>query len=160
MAREQSKSSPMENIIKAYLALKFPEADMTTLYKVIAATGNEAVATEMLAGLYVEAILIQQSIKRSKNEINPTFISFDPFKNEVTYSYFSRESVEVWQKSGEELLTWETRKTGPKAYYGRDLATELGITPDEVSENWSKVYIYGPISEIASTSVTNLSNWQ
>lgn len=73
----------MEKIIRIALEAKFQNVDLTNLLEVINATGNAVVATEVLLGIY-EAPQIPETAIIYNDKC--TFISFNKYTNEVTYS--------------------------------------------------------------------------
>lgn len=86
----------MTNLIKFALEAKFGEGiNMDAILEVVEATGNAAVAVEKMVGIYEEPSFDEIIIsKRSPGEKGECiFISFNPFKKEVTYSFLDRENV-------------------------------------------------------------------
>ena len=153
----------MEKVILALLKVKFAGVDVNALMEIIHATPNPVVATELLCGLY-EAPVINPLPKpeyRPTSETNFIMQSFDKFKNEITYTYTSVKSKEVWLKKGQALPAFEdtTVVSVSDYYYREDMAKKLGLS-DEEAKTYEKRYVLGPVQEGIKTSTCSLSSWQ
>lgn len=75
----------MDKIIAVALSAKFSGIDINALMDVINATPNPVVATETLLGIYEEPEIAYQSMVE-RNTVC-TFLSFDKYKQRVSYKY-------------------------------------------------------------------------
>lgn len=75
----------MNKIIAAALESKFPGTNIYAILDVINATVNPIVAAEMLLGIYEEPDIAYQSMV--EKGITCTFVSFDKYKQHVSYKY-------------------------------------------------------------------------
>ncbi len=77
----------MDKIIAAALKAQFSGINIDTIMDVINATANPVVATEVLLGIYEEPNIAYQSmVEKDKVCI---FVSFDKYKERVSYKYNS-----------------------------------------------------------------------
>lgn len=156
----------MNKIIKALLEAKFPTVDAETLLEVINSTPNPQVATEILCGLYETPVFARSPTKldnfnNTKREI--TFISYDKFKAEITYSYQEVEKIVGWIAKGEEKVV---ENMVSKKSWSDDAAKELSISEKELRDGYDKVEIFGNTlkdkdgNPRVNTSTTDFKNWQ
>lgn len=80
----------MNKILKALLETKFPTANVNAFLEVIGATPNPELATEILCGLYEEAV-IKHKFTLVKGNIY-SFVSYNKWNDKVTYSYDEPET--------------------------------------------------------------------
>ena len=147
----------MNKITKALLEAKFPTLNVDNLLEIINATPNPIVATEVLCGLY-EEIDISSYKKDSHSEVDRMLLSFDKYREEVTYSYFKRQFKEIYVlRTKVSEATFETPDV--KGYYKSEKAKALNITEEEFDAQYVKVIVYGDIETTARTSKMSLSNW-
>ena len=147
----------MNKIMKALLQAKFPTLNVEDLFEVINSTSNPEIATEVLCGLY-EAPKIEGFAKDTNSEVNRVFLSYDKYKNKVTYSYNKRESKQVdVLKLRTEEPTFETKSLS--GYYRSDKAKELGITEEEFKTLYEEITVFGKIEESSRTGEISLESW-
>lgn len=79
----------MNNVEKKLIELTFPTVNVDSLMEIIVATPNATVATEILCGIYVEPVFIQD--KLSPNGTARTFMSYDKWNKQVQYMYLQEE---------------------------------------------------------------------
>ena len=153
----QNSSNKMNKIIKAALEAKFVGMDVSPVVDVINATPNTIVAAEILLGLYVQPVL-PETLPDTKTEVNRKIIDYDRFKNEVKYSYNSREAVEVWvkkeDKESNNLPDYKNENL-LKGYYASDVCKKVSLPEEEFRKLYTQVYIYGKVSETTKTSTTS-----
>ena len=153
----QNSSNKMNKIIKAALEAKFVGVDVSPVVDVINATPNPIVAAEILLGLYVQPVL-PETLPDTKTEVNRKIIAYDRFKNEVKYSYNSREAVEVWvkkeDKESNNLPDYKSENL-LKGYYASDVCKKVFLPEEEFRKLYTQVYIYGKVSETTKTSTTS-----
>jgi hypothetical protein len=75
----------MNNLEKKLIELTFPTVNVNSLMEIIVATPNARVATEILCGVYVEPVFIQD--KLSPNGVARTFMSYDKWTEQIQYKY-------------------------------------------------------------------------
>lgn len=147
----------MNKIIKAALEAKFVGMDVSPVVDVINATPNPIVAAEILLGLYEQPVL-PETLPDTKTEVNRKIIDYDRFKNEVEYSYNSREAVEVWvkkeDKESNNLPDYKSENL-LKGYYASDVCKKVSLPEEEFRKLYTQVYIYGKVSETTKTSTTS-----
>ncbi len=147
----------MNKIIKAALEAKFAGMDVSPVVDVINATPNQIVAAEILLGLYEQPVL-PETLPDTKMEVNRKIIDYDRFKNEVEYSYNSREAVEVWvkkeDKESNNLPDYKSENL-LKGYYASDVCKKVSLPEEEFRKLYTQVYIYGKVSETTKTSTTS-----
>ena len=152
----QNSSNKMNKIIKAALEARFIGMDVSPVVDVINATPNPIVAAEILLGLYVQPVL-PETLPDTKTEVNRKIIDYDRFKNEVKYSYNSREAVEVWvkkeDKESNNLPDYKSENL-LKGYYSSDVCKKVSLPEEEFRKLYTQVYIYGKVSETTKTSTT------
>lgn len=153
----QNSSNKMNKIIKAALEAKFVGMDVSPVVDVINATPNPIVAAEILLGLYEQPVL-PVTLPDTKTEVNRKIIDYDRFKNEVKYSYNSREAVEVWvkkeDKESNNLPDYKSENL-LKGYYASDVCKKVFLPEEEFRKLYTQVYIYGKVSETTKTSTTS-----
>lgn len=87
----------MEKILRAALSCKYDEKNIDNLLRVIEATPNPVVATEILMGVYEEPVVGKYPLKKlPANQVNAVFVSYDVFTNKVTYCYNQETVVTGW----------------------------------------------------------------
>jgi hypothetical protein len=101
----------MNNLERKLIELTFPTVNVDSLMEIIVATPNATVATEILCGIYVEPVFIQD--KLSPNGVARTFMSYDKWNEQVQYSYLQEEvKLEYFPKSiDKDTITVENYKS-------------------------------------------------
>lgn len=130
----------MEKIIKIVLKAKFQNVELTNLLEVINATGNAVVATETLLGIYEAPQIPETAII---NNEKCTFISFNKFTNEVTYSYTVIRDKTLYFKSQE------------AAYACSEYDTSIGLMYPKDDKSIEKKF---PVS-VTNERTCSLSTW-
>ena len=129
----------MEQIIKLALSTRFATELVDSLYEVAQATGNPEVALSKLLGLYEKPYIFPFSACRQDAIKICVFKSFNPFSNEVTYTYeayktfYNRESGKY--ESTSEIGTFENStsllKWNNSGYTEEDYKNELAVNAYE-----------------------------
>jgi hypothetical protein len=81
----------MNNVEKKLIELTFPTVNVDNVMEIIVATPNPRVATEILCGIYVEPVFIQD--KLSPNGVARTFAFYDKWNDQIQYSYLDEVPV-------------------------------------------------------------------
>lgn len=97
----------------ALISKGFASDVVDAIIEVANATGNSTVAIEKLLGVYEAPKPVQYSYQHSGKEKVSTFVSFDPFKDQVTYSYMQEDTK--WNET--------TRKHEPLGTYRKSQST-------------------------------------
>ena len=134
----------MDKIIVVALKANFPGININAVMDVINATPNPVVATETLLGIYEEPEIAYQSMVE-RNTVC-TFVSFDKYKERVTYKYSRTNTRTNYFLTQEEM----------------DACTEYnGSLLPTYNPNGTK-YPFKKEFEVIEeeTSYTNLKHWQ
>ncbi len=81
----------MNNVEKKLIELTFPTVNVDSLMEIIVATPNTRVATEILCGIYVEPVFIQD--KLTSEGTARTFMSYDKWTEQIQYKYLQEQTV-------------------------------------------------------------------
>ena len=122
----------MEKVIRIALQNQYG-SNAENVLKLIMATKSPEIATEIVLGIYEEPIISQQADDR-KEQVNRTFLSFNPLTQYVVYTY-NRVNV----KEGWALKNDESNEIITTTYWADDAATELGISEQELKDTFHKV---------------------
>ena len=129
----------MNNLERKLIELTFPTVNVDSLMEIIVATPNATVATEILCGIYVEPVFIQD--KLSPNGVARTFMSYDKWNEQVQYSYLQEEvKYEYFPKSiDKDTITAENYKSLACGY--NDDAVRHGVKTGviETRTDWCSV---------------------
>ena len=77
----------MNNLERKLIELTFPTVNVDSLMEIIVATPNATVATEILCGVYVEPVFIQD--KLTSEGTARTFMSYDKWTEQIQYKYLN-----------------------------------------------------------------------
>lgn len=150
-----------DKIFRALLEVNFPgKSDI--LLEIANATPNPDVAVEILCDLYEDPEIPQEpaSVKSfSKSQKQIIFNSFNKFKREITYSFYRVECDEVWVAKGAGIPEYGSYDKKLTHWNSKEVATFLDITEEELRDLYTRVTVYGPISETISTSTCSLNDW-
>ena len=143
------------------LATMFSEDNIDAILQIAKATGKTDVAIRILLGLYEEPELVAV-IDDSKDgsEVNRKFESFDPFKNEVKYSFIQVGWDTCWFPKG---YAGEEKKdlashVGDHMYY---VKSSLHCEDDkELKEKYYSVRLNERRSKTRHTRTMDTRNWQ
>jgi hypothetical protein len=140
----------------------FPSIPFETLECIINATGNSEVAVEMLCGIFEEPVILEVSNKRDSTEFNPTFVSYNPFKKTVEYTYHSIPQRTVWVPKINPVINVPFEEIPEALYsYSDDKPAKfLGISTEELRKEHTQVRVFGEPSVKVSTNTCDLSRWQ
>jgi len=122
----------MEKVIRIALQNQYG-SNAENVLKLIMATKSPEIATEIVLGIYEEPIISQQADDR-KEQVNRTFLSFNPLTQYVVYTY-NRVNV----KEGWALKNDESNEIITTTYWADDAATELGISEEAFKTTFHKV---------------------
>jgi hypothetical protein len=129
----------MNNLERKLIELTFPTVNVDSLMEIIVATPNATVATEILCGIYVEPVFIQD--KLSPNGVARTFMSYDKWNEQVQYSYLQEEvKYEYFPKSiDKDTITAENYKSLACGY--NDDAVRHGVKTGviETRTDWCSI---------------------
>lgn len=133
----------MDKIIAVALKAQFPGINIDAVLEVINATPNPVVAAETLLGIYEEPIIANHSMVE-RNAVC-RFVSFDKYKQRVSYKYsytrirtnyfLTQEEMDACTEYNENLPTYNPNEDK------YPFKKEFKVTKEE-------------------TSNTNLENWQ
>jgi len=157
---ENIKPVPIsDNIMSIALSSIYPKDTIHRLITVANATGNNLVATEMLLGIY-DAPVLHKNAMDQEDKINLVFISYDPFTDEVSYSYNRVNNKKGYCKRNDDGKYTESDLVNTKSYYSSDIAKELGITSDEFSEQYIYAIYDSTITDDLRTDTMPSAEWQ
>ena len=122
----------MEKVIRIALQNQYG-SNAENVLKLIMATKSPEIASEIALGIYEEPIISQQADDR-KEQVNRTFLSFNPLTQYVVYTY-NRVNV----KEGWALKNDESNEIITTTYWADDAATELGISEEAFKTTFHKV---------------------
>ena len=149
----------MNKIINAALSTKFKGVNVETLMEVINATGNAIVATELILGAYEAPVIPALPVKGYiyKEDKNTLFVSYDKFKDEITYSYNRQNVREGWVKNDVEnpqvdALLYEN-------YYVGEAAKKAGLAEDDFKAQYTKISFDLGLETRLRTRECSLNNW-
>jgi hypothetical protein len=148
-----------DNIMSIALSSLYPKDTIDRLIAVAHGTGNSYVATEMLLGIY-DAPVLHKNAMDQEDKINLVFISYDPFTDEVSYSYNRVNNKKGYCKRNDDGKYTESDLVNTKSYYSSDIAKELGITSDEFSEQYIYAIYDSTISDDMRTDTMPSVEWQ
>jgi hypothetical protein len=88
----------MNNLERKLIELTFPTLNADALMEITSATPNGRVAIEILCGIYIEPVFVQD--KLTSDDVARTFMSYDKWNEQITYKYQEEETVyEYFPKS-------------------------------------------------------------
>jgi hypothetical protein len=148
-----------DNIMSIALSSIYPKDTIDRLIAVAHATGNPYVATEMLLGIY-DAPLLHTHAMDQEDKINLVFISYDPFTDEVSYSYNRVNNKKGYCKRNDDGKYTESDLLISSSYYSSAIAKELGITSDEFDEQYIYATYDSTISDDMRTDTMPSVEWQ
>ena len=122
----------MEKIIKLALQNQYG-SNAEDLLKLIMATQDPEIATQMALGIYEQPI-ISQKANDSKEQINRTFLLFNPLTQDVVYTYNKVKVKEGWA-----LKNDESNEIITTTYWADDACKELGISEQEFKDTFHRV---------------------
>lgn len=153
----------MEKIIRIALEARYPEID--ALIEVVNATANPTIAAEILLGIYEEPKIpsypCERWISYNEERKNIKFISFEKFKQEITYSYQTPEYQTYWLKKGENKPSLGSNDINPDHLNTSsiELASKLNIPVEEVRSGYELIYIYNDKLGEIRTATMSLEDW-
>lgn len=148
----------MNKIIEFALSTKFGK-DIEPIMEILQATGNAPVAAEMLLGIYKEPEILCKDCILCNDQDNKTdieYVSYNRFKDEVTYKYHRVIRKEAWFKKGDmphkDYIVSER-------YWAEDAAKQVGLNVDEFKETYERLMYFTEIEEHYSTSTMSSGYW-
>jgi len=94
MAKTANNQQEFSKVFKAALECKYHGMSVDNLLRVIYATPNPEVAMELMLGIHEEPVINQVVVDSNNRKL--TFISFNAFEGQVTYSYQQNKSVHIY----------------------------------------------------------------
>lgn len=136
----------MEKIIKALLEAKYPTVNVASLLEIVNATPNPSLATEILCGLYEEAMPCEYSSTQYDDKRVCKFVKYDKWQDRVTYSYMKEKilSMYVPKELDTSVITLENYKDYKVAWINQDETKSFYLPTGEMVEE---------------TSTTSLERW-
>jgi hypothetical protein len=148
----------MDNLVKFALTAKFgKDLDLNAVVEVLEATRNVAVATEKLLGIYEAPVIPEFSEKiRYQDKGKYTLISFDPFTENVEYSYL-RKKTDFFYYSADKYPTGLAKadysKEPENFFHTKNEAIEAGL------DNITGGHVYLGVS-VEAIGNCSLDDWE
>lgn len=146
----------MDKILE--LALKSAKINTAGLLKVFNATGNMQVAAEIALGIYeYPEINHQPSDYIKANYHEALYKDYDPFKDEVSFTYLPAVHQQGWVPIDTKVPT--TDDIVCSSTYANSAASDLGISTEELEAQYKKVTIVTNIGDHRRESSCSLKSW-
>jgi hypothetical protein len=146
----------MEKILE--LALKSAPINTKNLMRIFKATGNAQVATEIALGIFEEPeVPYHCSLYIDSMYHDAKLVEYNPFTDEVRFSYTPCEMKRGWVPKGTKNPT--TDDFASTSTYSNSAAGDLGITTEELEEQYDKVSIVTNLRDYRNETTTSLSSW-
>lgn len=131
------------------------------LISLIEASGNVEVALEMLAGVYKQPEISETPTKLKFNgETNIRFLSFDPYKEKITYQYNRRNSAHCWVENTCEVEPLLENISRPmRDYEAVHAAAAVGMIESDFVRAYTRKIVFGTPEVTTTTSTCNLTSW-
>jgi hypothetical protein len=148
----------MENIVRLALGTKFKPEDIDNILLICQKTDNLEVAVSMLLGLYVEPTFNQYA-EDDSYYTNKEFVSYDPFKDKVTFKGNRVTKVYAWFKKDVEAI--EENIISNTSYVNDAMSeTKFKGTRDEFEDMFTRKEWKRTVNDKAETSTTYSYNWK
>ena len=155
--------SQLSKIQKIALGTIFNPSQMEALEQVLNATSNPEVAIELLLGVYEQPYINAIPAEFNQNHQNIEFVSYDKFKDEVTYRYQYASTKYHW--FAKEVKDFIVPNSVAEGSYSVDAVAQYNKTFDcEISlEDFKRMFISKSIvvsvDEKVQTNSVSLSQW-
>jgi hypothetical protein len=130
----------MNNLERKLIELTFPTVNVDSLMEIIVATPNTTVATEILCGIYVEPVFIQD--KLTSEGTARTFMSYDKWTEQINYSYLQEQTVYCYfpETVDKATITADNYKS-LECDYGMSRSYRYGVKTGKLEErtDWCSV---------------------
>lgn len=148
----------MENIVRVALATKFKPEDVDNILLICEKTDNMSIAVEMLLGLYVEPKFADEA-KDDDYYTNRVFLSYDPFKDKVTFSGNRVDKTYAWFLKG--ALPIDDNVVSEHSY-ANDAMKQIGFKEDrdKFESLYERKLWKQKVREKAETSTTSSMSWR
>lgn len=149
----------MNKIIRVALKaqLNLNDETLNNLLLVMEATGNASVATEMILGLYEKPFINAECQETWSSRTNIKFISYNPFSNQVTFSYNSVDITTGWALQGKETYTIEDIVS--EHSFASEACKELNMDRDAFDINYIRVSIPTKVYDKVKMDTIDLVYW-
>lgn len=138
------------------LESKFSKEEIPALLQVVEATPNPETAIEVLLGVYQEPTIFKFA-KDGESQAERTLVSFKPISQTVVYTYFPIKSKEAWFRKDEKNLCESTIASSNR--WQEDAAEHLGISLEELRENYVRKTYSKVISDTRKEATVDLNSW-
>tara|TARA_R110000772_G_scaffold62137_1_gene139593 strand:- start:7863 stop:8339 length:477 start_codon:yes stop_codon:yes gene_type:complete len=147
----------MDKLIRVALATKFKQEDVENILLICEKTDNISVAVEILLGLYEEPKFADEA-KDDEYYTNRVFLSYDPFKDKVTFSGNRVIKTYAWFLKG--ALPIDDNVVSEHSY-ANDAMKEKNFKGDrdEFESLYERKLWKQDVREKAETSTTSSYNW-
>jgi len=146
------------SILRVALETKFNKEDIENVLKVISNSDNVEIATEILLGIYKEPVFKQFAKLNEDARTNIEFLSYNPFKNRVNYTYNQIITEKRWFKKTEKVFIQENAVS--RSHWSDDAAKELDMTEEEFTKLHSKEIIDANVSAMKSEGWASAPKWE
>tara|TARA_R110000772_G_scaffold256339_1_gene372861 strand:+ start:977 stop:1462 length:486 start_codon:yes stop_codon:yes gene_type:complete len=154
ISQKNTNKMDLNKIIAKALSTAQPTTE--ALLQIINATQNPTVATEILLGIYEAPAISPTTLISREDETNYTFISYNPFTDEVTYSYNQIVKEYGWIYNGHDVLQENAVSVKYDAYYA---SKQLGLTEDELKANHTRHIFGSTVEDRLRTNIVSLNRW-
>lgn len=155
--------SQLSKLQKIALGTMFNANQMEALEQVLNATHNPEVAIELLLGVYEQPKINEIPAEFNINHQNIEFVSYDKFKDEVTYRYQYASTKYHW--FAKEVKDFVVTNSVAEGSYTSDAVAQYNKTFDcEISlDEFKKMFICKcivvSVDERVQTNSVSLSQW-
>ena len=137
-------------------ALSTAQPTTEALLQIINATQNPTVATEILLGIYEAPAISPTTLISREDETNHKFVSYDPFADQVTYSYNQIVKEYGWIYNGSNIIEENIVSKKSDSYYA---CKELGISETDFRANHTRHIFNSKVEDRLRTDTASLSRW-
>ena len=138
------------------LESKFSKEEIPALLQVVEATPNPETAIEVLLGVYQEPTIFKFA-NDGESQAERTLVGFKPISQTVIYTYFPVKSKEAWFRKDEKNLCEATIASSNR--WQEDAAEHLGISIEELRENYVRKTYSKVISDTRKEATVDLNSW-
>ena len=137
-------------------ALSTAQPSTEALLQIINATQNPTVATEILLGIYEAPAISPTTLISMDDETNHKFVSYDPFADQVTYSYNKIIKEYGWIYNGSDIIKENIVSTKSDSYYA---CKELSIREIDFRASHTRHEFGSTIEDRLRTDTVSLNRW-
>ena len=155
--------SQLSKLQKVALGTIFNATQMEALEQVLNATPNPEVAIELLLGVYEQPKINEIPAEFNINHQNIEFVSYDKFKDEVTYRYQYASTKYHW--FAKEVKEFTVANSVAEGSYSVDAVAQYnktfdyGLSLDEFKKMFICKCIVTCVDEKVQTNSISLSHW-